>query len=375
MSLFNSSNHKSKNVLILAGALFYFCSCSVNPNHNAKDNLFISFQYGSEPLLTNVNSANLTVINNQNIIAFDTTFIISPSSGDIPQFDIQIQEESGLTVRAWFFDEPRRPLYRALRFAALAGNSPSIVILDMVQSGYLSGTRVKILRDEPPWDSFALDSTLAEIGLTEGTAGNQFNVCPSFDLPSIDLDSGNDLLIISNDQPQGFYDNLAINMEMVIDFIRAGGTVLWETCDLAWNYGSYAAAGLDTLPGQIAFRTAYDPINITVDPHLGMVGGLEDTLAGIYASNKYLSNVPDSAIIYMTNSTGYPTLVGLRYGYGLIFYSGQPLEYNFDRRDEYNMGFLLPRILHFMLGKPWEESSLYSFGGDVNSRPKSTVQN
>jgi hypothetical protein len=121
----------------------------------------------------------------------------------------------------------------------------------MVQSGYLSGTRVKILRDEPPWDSFALDSTLAEIGLTEGTAGNQFNVCPSFDLPSIDLDSGNDLLIISNDQPQGFYDNLAINMEMVIDFIRAGGTVLWETCDLAWNYGSYAAAGLDTLPGQI----------------------------------------------------------------------------------------------------------------------------
>jgi hypothetical protein len=164
-------------------------------------------------------------------------------------------------------------------------------------------------------------------------------------------------------------------METVIDFIRAGGTVLWETCDLAWNYGSYAAAGLDTLPGQIAFRTAYDPINITVDPHLGMVGGLEDTLAGIYASNKYLSNVPDSAIIYMMNSTGYPTLIGLRFGYGLIFYSGQPLEYNFDRRDEYNMGFLLPRILHFMLGKPWEESSLYSFGGDVNSRPKSTVQN
>jgi hypothetical protein len=87
-----------------------------------------------------------------------------------------------------------------------------------------------------------------------------------------------------------------------------------------------------------------------------MVGGLEDTLAGIYASNKYLSNVPDSAIIYMTNSTGHPTLVGLRFGYGLIFYSGQPLEYNFDRRDEYSMGFLLPRILHFMLGKPWEES-------------------
>lgn len=374
MSPFHSSDHKFKNTLILAGALLYLCSCSVNPDHNAYNNLFISIQYGSEPLLSNVNNANLTVINNQNVIIFDTTFVINPSSGDIPQFDIQIQDEYGLTVRGWFFDEPRRPLYRALRFAALSRNSPSVVILDMVQSGYLSGRRVKILRDEPPWDSFALDSILAEIGLTEGTAGNQFNVCPSFNLPSIDLDSGNDLLIISNDQPQGFYDNLATNLETVIGFIRAGGTVLWETCDLAWNYGSYADAGLDTLPGQIALGTAYDPINIITDPNLGMVGGLDDTLTGIYASNKYLSNIPDSVIIYMENSTGNPTLVGCRFGDGLIFYSGQPLEYNFDRRTEYNMGYLLPRILHFILGKPWEESSLHSSGEDTNSLPKKAAR-
>ena len=256
-----------------------------------------------------------------------------------------------MTARAWFFDESRRPLYRSQRDVFGIENSTYIAALDMVQSGYSSGTTVRILRDQPPWGSYSLDSILTEMGFTAGLSGNQFSICSSSDLSSNVFNPGRDLLIISNDQPQLFYDNLAIYIGNIVDFARAGGTVFWETCDLAWNYGSYAAAGLDTLPGNITFRTAFDQINAITNPDLDMVGGLQDSLTGFYASNKYLANLADSAIIYMRNTSGNPTLVGVRFGEGLIFYTGQPLEYNYDRRDDYDIGFLLPRLIRFMLGK------------------------
>lgn len=369
MGLFSYDNGVTKYLPLLVVTVLCLYSCSVDSNRPSDDNLLISFQFKPEPLLSHVDNASLKVISDRQSTVFDTSFDVNLSAGDPPHFDIQVHPEDGLILRAWFFDEPRRPLYRAFRAVNITDDPATIIILDMAQTGYFCGTHVNILRDEPPWDSFGLDTALIETGLTLGAAANQFEIFPSSQLTSMELSPGTDLLVISNDQPQGFYDNLAFSLGIITGFVSSGGTVFWEACDLAWNYGSFAAAGLDSFPGGITLRTAYDPINIIADHDLEILRGLEDTLSGTYASNKFLADVPDSVIVYMQNTTGNPTLICIKFGDGMIFYSGQPLEYNFDRRYDYNMGYLLPRILHFMLGIPWGESVLQSSGRIMNARP------
>lgn len=335
----------------LSGFLLSLSSCSTGSDPYNDDNLLISLQFSREPLMDLASEVNITVFDDENAVIFDTSYSINPYYGNIAPINVHIREETDMTARAWFFDESRRPLYHDQRDIFRAENSTYIAALEMVQSGYSSGTSVRILRDQPPWGSYSLDSVLTGMGFTAGLSGNQFSVCPSSNLSSCSFRPGRDLVVISNDQPQLFYDNLAIYIGNILDFVRAGGTVFWETCDLAWNYGSYAAAGLDTLPGDVTLRTAFDQVNAITNPDLDMVGGLQDSLRGFYASNKYLGNLADSAIIYMKNTAGNPTLVGMRFGEGLIFYTGQPLEYNYDRRDDYEIGVLLPRLIRFMLGK------------------------
>jgi len=336
---------------MLFGFLLSLLSCSTGSGPYNDDNLLISLQFSPEPLLSLVSDVNITISDDENAVIFDTSYSINPYYVDIAPINVPLQAEAAMTARAWFFDESRRPLYRDQRDLFRAENSTYIAALELVQSGYSSGTSVRILRDQPPWGSYSLDSILTQMGFTVGLAGNQFSICPSSNLSSGLFHPGRDLVIISNDQPQDFYDNLAIYMAVLVDFARAGGTILWETCDLAWNYGSYTAAGLDTLPGNITLRTAFDQVNTITNPDLDMVDGLQDSLRGFYASNKYLPDVADSVIVYMRNTAGNPTLVGMRFGEGLIFYTGQPLEYNYDRRDDYEIGILLPRLIRFMLGK------------------------
>ncbi len=331
------------------------CSCSHNPNRSSRESVRLTFGPVSEPLFERVENAYLSVTDSRMNIILDTVFMVDPSAGNIDSFYIDLGSVDRLTIRTWFYDENCRPLYRIVESIDISEFLTEEIELQPVQSGFRSGTNVIILRDLPPWDSYGLDSTLVGMGLAVGTAANQFYIYSSSDFPSIEFASGSDILIISNDQPQGFYNNLFSNLDKITEFAAAGGTIMWETCDLAWNYGSYAAAGIDSFPGGIRHRTSYDAINTISDPDLYLVNGLGDTLIGNYASNKHFSDIPDSAIIYMKDSDSNPTLVGLKYGNGLFLYSGQPLEYNFDRRIDYNMGFLLPRIISFLLGIPWEE--------------------
>jgi hypothetical protein len=245
------------------------------------------------------------------------------------------------------------------------------IAIPVRQLGFRSALNVKILRDALPWDSYALDSTLAGIGISAGTGTGQYYIFSSADLYSLETDPLNDLLIISNDQPQGFYDLLAANLNIIGAFASGGGVVLWETCDLAWNYGSYAAAGIDSFPGGITQNTHYDFINLAPNHDLLLTGDLADSIRGNYASNKYFFDVPDSAIVYMVNSGGEPTLLALKYGHGTIFFSGQPLEYNFDRRENYDAGLLLPRIIGFMLGRAWDYPAPINTGPDRTNSARS----
>ncbi|UCC78871.1 MAG: hypothetical protein JSW64_11380 [Candidatus Zixiibacteriota bacterium] len=359
---------KIRTFTILLLTSIFTGSCSHNPNQSSKDSVKITFTPVVEPLFERVENAYLSATGSRMNNILDTVFTLDSPAGNIGSLYIDMGSDDRITIRTWFYDENRRPLYRIVESINVSEYSAEGIELQPVQTGFRSGTNVIILRDLPPWDSYGLDSTLAGMGLAVGTGANQFYIYSSSDLPSVEFTPGSDILIISNDQPQGFYNNLFSNLNKVTEFAAAGGTILWETCDLAWNYGSYAAAGIDSFPGGITHRTSYDAINTIFDPDLNLVEGLGDTLLGNYASNKYFSDIPDSAIIYMKDSGGNPTLIELKYGNGIILYSGQPLEYNFDRRNDYNMGFLLPRIISFLLGIPWEQPLLHSSGMVVQPR-------
>lgn len=327
-------------------------SCSQSPNQPSNESIMITFGAVAEPLFQRVESAHLSATDSRMNTILDTLFTLESPTGNVGPFYIDPGSADFLTIKVWLYDNNHHPLYRIFESIDLGEYSTEDIELQPSQTGFRSGSKVIILRDLPPWESYGLDSMLVGIGLGAGTSVNQFCIYSSSDLPSIEFAPGSDILIISNDQPQGFYDNLFSNLNRVSQFAAAGGIILWETCDLAWNYGSYAAAGMDSFPDGITQRTSYDTINIISDPDLSLVGGLGDTLIGNYASNKYFSVIPDSALIYMKDSESNPTLIGVKYGDGIILYSGQPLEYNFDRRNDYNMGFLLPRIVNYMLGMP-----------------------
>lgn len=326
-------------------------NCSDNPESYAPENIAIAFRMDPEPLLSNVRSACLFLTDLDTTTIYDTSFNFSPSIDNPAVITISGNIPTAFAVRAWFYDASYRPLYYGLETGGAGGNTGLNIVLNMSQIGLGSAIDVKILRDLPPWDSYALDTTLAGIGLSAGSGGGRYYIYSSGDFAILQPDPINDLLIISNDQPQQFYDLLAININVLREFASRGGTILWETCDMAWNYGSYPVAGIDSFPGGISQNTLYDFINLKMDGDLLLTKGLDDTLSGNYASNKYFAGVPDSAIIYMKDSGGNPTLLALKYGYGTIFYSGQPLEYNFDRRNDFDAGLLLPRITGFILGR------------------------
>jgi hypothetical protein len=352
--------HTRKSALIPAllfasFANMIFPSCSQNPDRSRQGMIEVSFNHVDEPLFDNVNNARFLIRNAEMTTLLDT--VLEPGSffDDGSLFRVDPGSSENLVFNAFFYDQAQRPLYRVYEFVYIFELIPENIILHPRQTGFRSGTVVKVLRDIPPWDSYGLDTTLTGIGLTAGTANGQYTIYSSSDLPSISLIPGIDILIISNDQPQAFYNSLSMNLYGITKFVHDGGTVFWETCDMAWNYGSYADAGLDTFPGGVTQTTMYDTLNTVFDSDYSLTGVMGNTLIGDYASNKRYANLPDSAIVYTLNSVSDPTLIALKFGNGVIFYSGQPLEYNFDRRDNYNIGFLLPRISGFLLGTPWVE--------------------
>jgi hypothetical protein len=242
-----------------------------------------------------------------------------------------------------------RTLFTTSQIADVPSDWLLVLEMRFHQTGFGAGSTVKVFRDELPWESAALDSVLSAAGLTLGQSTGQYQVYQSAAMTETDLNPGIDLVIISNDQPQPFYDNYAANQNRFDDFVLDGGTILWCACDMGWNYGSIADAGL-TLPGAVDVSYSLDQINIITDSDYALLGGLADTLHGNYASQEYFGNLPYGAITYLTDTDGHATMIAYEVGDGWVILSGQPLEYNYDRKDLYNMGYMLPALIRFLLG-------------------------
>jgi hypothetical protein len=189
------------------------------------------------------------------------------------------------------------------------------------------------------------------LGFTAGPGPNQYEIIPSDIMVMTPLVPGQDLVIVSNDQAQTFYDNYAATMIKFGNFALSGGSLFLEACDGGWNRGTMANAGV-ILPGDVHTNFLIDGWNYVVNPQLPIVAGLPLAMDHNYASHEWFSNLPEDATIYCVDGMGHPTLVEYNLGLGWVLMSGQPLEHQYDRLfGPPDMERLLPRIIAYFTGK------------------------
>ncbi len=328
----------------------FLVSCSSNPTDNPDHNVTLNCFYPVDTLSPLINSAAVKVRSSEGITLIDSVITMESGASDgVLSIDLNVEPGVERNFRVSLLDVETRPLFWSVMTADISQNDYQSLNLSLSQSGFGSALSVIIFRDLLPWDSHALDSALAEVGFALGTGEHNYYIYPSSEMSNIEMRPGLDLVVISNDQPQSFYDNYAASRERIERFVRDGGTLLWCACDLGWNYGSISDAGL-ILPGSVTISYSLDQINLVADPGYLMLNGLADTLTGNYASQEVFTDLPVGSIEYLKDSIGNPTLIGFAVEEGWVVISGQPFEYNYDRREIYNIGDLLPRVIRFLLG-------------------------
>ncbi len=324
-------------------------ACSGRATGDPGYNVALNLIPPDDPLYDAVDSASLSIGAADMQSPFIAVYAIDPAGRDAQIIGLDLESGVARIFRMQLKNDDGRVLFSSSASGDISEDR--LLSLDFVfkQSGFGTASSVKVFRYQLPWDSRALDSTLCEQGLTLGHGGNQFYIYYSDMMADVELRPGIDLVIISNDQPQAFYDSYAVKQDRFENFVREGGVLLWCACDLGWNYGSITEAGL-TLPVSVMVNYSLDQINVVTNSGYQLLSGLDDTLHGNYASQEHFDNIAYGAIAYLTDTDGRPTLIGYGLGDGWVIVSGQPLEYNYDRRDQYNIGDLLPRIVRFLSG-------------------------
>lgn len=227
----------------------------------------------------------------------------------------------------------------------------SVVHILNVGGGAGSATHVKLFRDNLPWESNAMVDMLQSLGFSEGIGENTYEIITSDQFSTVPLIPGEDLIIISNDQNQTFYNNYATSQTRFTNFVYMGGSMFWEACDEGWAEGSIIEAGI-VLPGNLITDFDYDYWNYVTDQNLPLVSGLPDAMDHNYASHESFSNLPDGTTIYCVNEEDEATLVEFNLGAGWIIVSGQPLEHQYEHiYGSPDMEELLPRIASYFTGQ------------------------
>jgi len=221
--------------------------------------------------------------------------------------------------------------------------------------GVGTATHVKLFRDaipwykiSSPWNRDAQVEVLEALGFTHGTGANTYEIISSSSFATVALIPGEDLIILSNDQAQTFYDNYAANQIRFTDFVYNGGSMFWEACDGGWNGGFMDEAGV-ILPGNVTGLLEVDSYNYVADQALPLVAGMPATMDHNYASHESFIDLPDGVIVYTTDSQNRATLLEFNFGGGWILITGQPLEHQYRQIfGNPDMEELLPRVIgHF----------------------------
>lgn len=232
----------------------------------------------------------------------------------------------------------------------------SVVHTVNVGGGAGTANHVKLFQDNLPWSNNSMVTMLQNLGFTEGTGPNKYEIVPSSQMSTVSLEPGKDLVIISNDQNQTFYNNYSASQVRFTNFVYMGGSLFWEACDEGWASGSIVDAGI-VLPGNLTTTFDYDNWNYIPNPDLPLVSGLPTSMDHNYASHESFSNLPDGTTVYCIDESSHPTLIEFNLGAGWIIITGQPLEHQYQNvYGASDMEKLLPRIVSYFTGKALPKS-------------------
>jgi subtilisin family serine protease len=180
----------------------------------------------------------------------------------------------------------------------------------------VDGGRVLVLMDELPWGVDSLTAVLDLMGITYDMAG-------SGELPGLDL-AGYEVVFVSNDQPQRFYDVLADQVGALEGYVNGGGYLWLGVAGWGWNGGEP-----DGLPlpggGSVSGPDLWESNEVTAPDHPIAVG-LPSPFFGQYASHSTIAGHPDGTVIAVT-PVGDTTLVEYDLGSGRVLVLAQPVEW------------------------------------------------
>jgi len=181
-----------------------------------------------------------------------------------------------------------------------------------------NGAEVAVFMDALPWDSDAILQVLDANGAV-------YDVLGSGDMESADLDAYR-VVIISNDQPQPFYDAYLANAGRFDDFVAGGGFLWFGAAGSGWNGGYIGDA---PVPGGVTVTPdVFEGANDVVAPDHPVMAGVPDPFFGDAASHSGFEGAPDGSILATGSDSGLPTLLDYEYELGRVLAFGQTLEFS-----------------------------------------------
>ena len=218
-----------------------------------------------------------------------------------------------------------------------------------VSGGDETATHIIILQDVLPWDTPAMTDLLSDAGFSEADFGDMtFEIVPSLEMRTVELNPDQDLVIIANDQPQSFYNAYAETQIRFNNFVNNGGSLLWGACDEGWSEGSILEAGIN-LPGNIdiQYNNCYN--NYTTDAESPLISDFPYETYHNFASHEGFINLPLNASVYLEDELGNATLMEYNLGSGWIIISGNTYDHQYVYSSN-EFATLLPSLISHFTG-------------------------
>lgn len=204
----------------------------------------------------------------------------------------------------------------------------------------LKNSAVLLIQNSLPWAN-DVNTSLLETLQDRGVV-SYYNIVTTSALASTDLTQYG-VVFIANDQTTSMYNGLAANAELLENYVRAGGNLIYGACDEGW--GGCGSLTHD-LPGGVTTANYYSVHNYIVNGLHPIVTGIytdnrslaDELLKGNYCSHTYFiqSSLPAGTDIILRDANGNPTLIEYSLGNGTVIASGLTWEY-FYVRNHYNM--------------------------------------
>ena len=147
---------------------------------------------------------------------------------------------------------------------ALARSAPQVKAIDV------AGATALVFQDALPWDSDTLQQVLANNGIA-------FDLVGSAEMATIDM-ADYEVVFVSNDQSQTFYDRYAASADRFESYVDGGGFLWFGAAGWGWNYGD--PSGL-VLPGGVTVSgPVFEDQNVVVQVDHPIMTGVPNPFSG-----------------------------------------------------------------------------------------------